>query len=164
MSKSAERLVDAILAGEPSEVISEMARKAIEKKVHKGLKRLRADWMARDVPCDEYSEEVQSEMSLDQFVEGDHRDLDREINARIEVLNERAGGFHYNALPKIHRTLINNGFQHVQSANRIHHYHRNADGTHVVATWAGYKLRLMSGQIITGRHHMHLQKQLAKYV
>jgi hypothetical protein len=34
-------------------------------------------------------------------------------------LNERSGGFHYNALAKIHQTLIGAGFKHVQSNNGI---------------------------------------------
>ena len=92
----------------------------------------------------------------------------REINESVETLNERSGGFHYNALPKIHQTLIGAGFKHVQSNNRIHHYHNDvihhpAFGMHVISSWAGYKLRLPTGKIVTGRHHKHLQSHLAKH-
>jgi hypothetical protein len=168
MSDAAERFIDVILAGEPPEMIRQMARRLIEKKTRTALERRRADWMSRDVPCDEYADEFQSEMSLEEFISDAHRDLDREINETVEVLNERAGGLHYNALPKIHQTLISAGFKHVQSNNRLHHYHNDvsghpADGMHVVASWAGYKLRLRSGEIVTGRHYKHLQKHLAKY-
>jgi hypothetical protein len=116
----------------------------------------------RDVACDGHTEECWSEMSLEQFVQNEHSDLDRDINERAETLNEKAG-FHYNSLPKIHQTLIKAGFKHVQSNNRIHHYHRDPDEMHVIASWAGYKLRLPTGKVVTGRHHKHLDKHLAKY-
>jgi len=47
MSKPARKLVDAILSGEPSEMISG-ARQAIDKKTRKALKRRQGDWMARE--------------------------------------------------------------------------------------------------------------------
>jgi hypothetical protein len=108
------------------------------------------------------------EMSLEVFIQGDHADLNREINDSMEVLNEKAGGFHYKALTKIHQTLIGAGFKHIQSSNRVHHYGNDVIrhpvyGMHVVASWAGYKLRLPSGQIVTGRHYKHLQTHLGKY-
>lgn len=163
MSNAAERFIDAILASEPPETIRRIVREAIEEKIHNACTRRRADWMARDVPCDGYSEEVQSEMSLEDFVQGAHQNLERKINESVEVLNEKAGGFHYNALPKIHQTLIGAGFKHVQSYNRIHHYHNDLNHHHVIASWAGYRLRLSTGKIVTGRHHKHLDKHLAMY-
>jgi hypothetical protein len=48
MSKAAEKLVDAILKGEPPEIISKMARQAIDKKIRKALRRRQGDWMARE--------------------------------------------------------------------------------------------------------------------
>jgi hypothetical protein len=167
MSKAAERLVDAILTGEPPGIINEMAREAIDKKVRKALKRRQGDWMAcEDFPVAD-SGQSEEEMNLEEFGQDDHADLTREINESVEILNERSGGLHYNALPKIHRSLTNAGFKHVQSNNRIHHYHNDvsghrAYGIHVVASWAGYKLRLRSGKIVTGRHYKHLQKHLVK--
>jgi hypothetical protein len=74
-------------------------------------------------------------MSLEDFIQDDRSDLARQINESVQVLNEKAGGFHFNALPKLHQVLINSGF----------------------------KPRLPSGKILTGRHHKHLQAQLAKY-
>ena len=74
---------------------------------------------ARGFP-DKAHGQSEEEMSLEEFVEDEHMDLDREINASVEVLDEKAGGFHYNALPKIHQTLISAGFKHVQSNDRIH--------------------------------------------
>ena len=162
MSKAAERFVGAILAGEPPQMINEMARQVIEKKTRKALKRRQGDWMAREDFPDDHSGQSEEDMSLEDFIEDDHGDLDREINQRVEILNERAG-FHYNALPKIHQTLISAGFKHVQPNGRLHHYHREPDEMHVIASWAGYKLRLRSSKIVTGRHHKHLQSHLAKH-
>jgi hypothetical protein len=107
-------------------------------------------------------------MSLEDFIQDDRSDLVRQINESVEVLNEKAGGFHYNAPPKIHQMLIGADFKHVQSSNRAHHYHNDVIrsplyGHHVVASWAGFKHRLPSGKILTGRHHKHLQTQLAKH-
>jgi hypothetical protein len=160
MSHAAERFIDVILAGEPPETIREMAREAIEEKIRDALERRRADWMARDVPCDGHAKALRSEMSLEEFLSDAHPDLDRETNESVEVLKEKTGGFHYNALPKIHQTLISAGFKHVQSHDRVHHYHDDETGQHVITSWAGYKLRLPSGQILTGRHYRHLQKHL----
>jgi hypothetical protein len=124
--------------------------------------------MAREDFPDSSSGQSEKDMSLEDFIQDDHSDLGREINESLEILNEKAGGFHYNALPKIHQTLIGAGFNHVQSNNRIHHYHNDTLRAplydhHVVASWAGFKHRLPSGKILTGRHHKHLQTQLAKY-
>jgi hypothetical protein len=167
MSKAAERFVDAILAGETAQMINEMARQVIEKKTRKAVKRRQEDWMVLEEFPDGSSDQSEEEMSLEEFVEDDS-DLDREINQIVEVLNEKAGGFHYNALPKIHQTPIGAGFKQVQSNNRIHHYHNDVIrhptyGMHVVASWAGYKLRLPTGKIATGRHYKHLRKHLGKY-
>jgi len=145
-----------------------MARQAIDKKTHKALKRRQGDWTARGDFPDGDSVQSDEEMSLEDFIQDDHSDLARPINGSVETLNEKAGGFHYNALAKIHQTLINAGFKHVQSNNRSHHYHNDvsrhpAYGMHVVDSWAGYKLRLPTGAIVTGRHHKHLKRHLVKY-
>jgi hypothetical protein len=105
MSKVAERLVDAILTGEPPGIISEMARQAIEKKTRKAVKLRQGDWMAREDFPDAGSSQSDEEMKLEEFIQNDHSDLACEINENVEVLNERAGGLHYNTLPKIHQTL-----------------------------------------------------------
>lgn len=167
MSKAARKLVDAIISGKPPEMVSDMARQVIEKKTRKALKLRQGDWMAREDFPDVDSGQSE-EMSLEDFIQDDHADLASGINESVEVLNERAGGFHYNALPKIHQTLIGAGFRHVQSSNRVHHYHNDKSGQptfvmHVVASWAGYKLRLPTGQIVTGRHYKHLERHLVKY-
>src|ERR1700730_10455365 len=166
MAKLSDILRADVLIGDPSG--SRMARQVIETKTREAVKRRQGDWIGQDVPCNGLAEEVQAEMSLEDFIQRDHSDSDREINQIVEILNEKAGGFHYNALPKIHQTLIGAGFKHVQSNNRIHHYHNDVSrhptyGMHVVASWAGYKLRLPTGKIVTGRHHKHLQSHLAKY-
>ena len=142
MSKAARKLVDAILSGDPPEIISEMARQVIQKKTRKALKRRQSDWMARQDFPDGDSSQSDEEMSLEDFIQDDHSDLARPINESVETLNEWAGGFHYNALPKIHETLIGAGFKHVQSNNRIHHYLNDvsrhpAYGMHVIASWGG---------------------------
>jgi hypothetical protein len=77
------------------------------------------DWTARENFPDGHSGQSEEGMSLEDFIEDDHSDLGREINESLEILNEKAGGLHYNALPKLHQTLINAGFKHVQSNNRI---------------------------------------------
>jgi hypothetical protein len=166
--KQQNDFVDAILTGEPPGIINEMARQAIEKKTRKAVKLRQGDWMTRGEFPGADSGQSEEDMSLEDFIEDDHGDLDREINESLEIPNEKTGGFHYNGLPKIHQTLINADFKHVQSNNRIHHYHNDvshhpACGMHVVASWAGYKLRSPSGEIVTGRHYKHLQKHLAKY-
>jgi hypothetical protein len=162
MSKAAERFVDAILAGEPRHMINEMARQVIERKTREAVKRRHGDWMRLEDFPDDHSGQSEEDMSLEDLIEDEHADLGCEVNENVEILNERAG-FHYNALPKIHQTLNSAGFKHVQSNGRLHHYHRDPDEMHVIASWAGYKLRLPSGQIVTGRHHKHLQSHLAKY-
>jgi hypothetical protein len=162
MSNAAERFIDAILASEPPEMITQMARQTLEEKTRNALQRRRVDCLTRQVPCDG-SEDIQPEMSLEDFISDAHADLDREIDESAEVLNERSHAFLYNSLPKIHRTLTAAGFKRVQSNNRIHHYHHNETGQHVVASWAGYKLRLPRGQIVIGRHYKHLDKHLNKY-
>ena len=67
MSKAARKLVDAILSGEPSEMISEMARQAIDKKPCKALKRRHGDWMAREDFADGDSGQSGEEMNLGDF-------------------------------------------------------------------------------------------------
>lgn len=169
MSKAIERFIDAIVTGEPPETIAEAVRRVIDKKVQTKLRERAGVWMAReDLSDGDSGQSEEAEMSLEEFVEDNHADLDCEINESVEVLNEKAGGFHYNALPKIHQTLIGAGFRHVQSHDRVHHYHNDvsghpAHGMHVVASWAGYKLRLPTGKIVTGRHYKYLQKHLVKY-
>jgi hypothetical protein len=90
-------------------------------------------------------------MNLEEFIQDDHSDLACEINENVEVLNERAGGLHYNALPKIHQTLTNGGFKHVQSNNRVHHYHNDVSGhpascIHVGCFWGGLQTAVAVGK------------------
>jgi hypothetical protein len=66
MSKAAERFVGAILAGEPPQMINEMARQVIEKKTRKALKRRQGDWMAREDFPDGHSGQSEEETSLEE--------------------------------------------------------------------------------------------------
>ena len=77
------------------EIISEMARRAIDKKTRKALERRQGDWMAREDFPDGHSGQSEEEMSLEDFIEDEHPDLAREINECAEILNQRSGGLHY---------------------------------------------------------------------